>query len=70
MFIEILRSDLFNKGTIAAAPDFNMLVQMFPQNVNSNVRLILMMFRHLRLIGIMVRVLILLLLVRFILLRR
>lgn len=37
LFIEILRSDLFNTGTIAAAPDFNKLVQTFPQNVNSNV---------------------------------
>lgn len=37
LFIEILRSDLFNKGTIAAAPDFNNLLQFFPQNVNSNV---------------------------------
>lgn len=37
LFIEILRSDLFNKDTIAAAPDFNKLVQVFPQNVNSNV---------------------------------
>ena len=37
LFIEILRSDLFNTGTIAAAPDFNSLVQTFPQNVNFNV---------------------------------
>lgn len=37
LFIEILRSDLFNTGTIAAAPDFNKLVQTFPQNVNFNV---------------------------------
>ena len=37
LFIEILRSDLFNKDTIAAAPDFNKLVQVFPQTVNSNV---------------------------------
>lgn len=37
LFIEILRSDLFNKDTIAAAPDFNKLTQVFPQNVNSNV---------------------------------
>ena len=37
LFIEILRSDLFNTGTEAAAPDFNKLVQIFPQNVNSNV---------------------------------
>ena len=37
LFIEILRSDLFNKGTEAVAPDFNKLVQTFPQNVNSKV---------------------------------
>lgn len=37
LFIEILRSDLFNKGTIAATPDFNKLVQTFPQNVNFKV---------------------------------
>lgn len=37
LFIEILRSDLFNTGTISAAPDFNKLVQTFPQNVNFNV---------------------------------
>lgn len=37
LFIEILRSDLFNTGTTAAAPDFNRLVQMFPQAVNFNV---------------------------------
>lgn len=37
LFIEILRSDLFNTGTMAAAPDFNRLEQMFPQNINFNV---------------------------------
>lgn len=37
LFIEILRSDLFNTGTFAAAPDFNRLVQTFPQSVNFNV---------------------------------
>lgn len=37
LFVEILRSDLFNPGTIAAAPDFNKLVQTFPENVNFNV---------------------------------
>lgn len=37
LFVEILRSDLFNTGTIAAAPDFNKLVQMFPENINFNV---------------------------------
>lgn len=34
LFIEILRSDLFNTGTIAATPDFNKLPQMFPQNMD------------------------------------
>ena len=34
LFVEILRSDLFNTGTIAATPDFNMLLQMFPQNMD------------------------------------
>lgn len=37
LFVEILRSDLFNTGTMAATPDFNRLVPMFPQNVNFNV---------------------------------
>lgn len=37
LFVEILRSDLFNKDTTAAAPDFNNLVQMFPQSINFNV---------------------------------
>ena len=37
LFVEILRSDLFNTGTLAAAPDFNKLVQTFPENVNANV---------------------------------
>lgn len=37
LFVEILRSDLFNQDTIAAAPDFNKLVQTFPQSVNFNV---------------------------------
>ena len=37
LFVEILRSDLFNKGTIAAAPDFNKLAQMYPQALNFNV---------------------------------
>ena len=37
LYIEILRSDLFNPGTIAAAPDFNKMVQTFPQNVNATV---------------------------------
>lgn len=34
LFIEILRSDLFNTNTMAAAPDFNIMVQTFPENVN------------------------------------
>lgn len=37
LFIEILRSDLFNKDTIATVPDFNKLIQTFPQAVNANV---------------------------------
>lgn len=37
LFIEILRSDLFNKNTEAAAPDFNNMPQMFPQNMYVNV---------------------------------
>ena len=37
LFVEILRSDLFNKNTIAPAPDFTKLLQMFPQALNFNV---------------------------------
>lgn len=37
LFIEILRSDLFNPSTIASVPDFNKMVQTFPQSVNLNV---------------------------------
>lgn len=37
LFIEILRSDLFNTGTMAADPDFNRLVQTFPESVNVNI---------------------------------
>ena len=37
LFVEILRSDLFNEDTIASAPDFTKLVQTFPQAVNFNV---------------------------------
>lgn len=37
LFIEILRSDLFNTGTIAPTPDFNKMIQMFPQGIKSNV---------------------------------
>ena len=34
LFVEILRSDLFNTGTMAANPDFNKMPQMFPQNMD------------------------------------
>lgn len=37
LFIEILRSDLFNKDTIAAAPDFLKMAQMFPQALHCSV---------------------------------
>lgn len=37
LFVEILRSDLFNTGTIAPAPDFNKMIQMFPEGIKSNV---------------------------------
>lgn len=37
LFIEILRSDLFNQDTIASVPDFNLMVQTFPQMVNAHV---------------------------------
>lgn len=37
LFIEILRSDLFNKGTLASTPDFNKMIQMFPQGIKSNI---------------------------------
>lgn len=37
LFVEILRSDLFNTGTMAAAPDFSRLLQMWPQSINFNV---------------------------------
>lgn len=37
LFIEILRSDLFNTDTIAAAPDFSKMIQTVPQVVNFNV---------------------------------
>lgn len=37
LFIEILRSDLFNTGTEAATPDFTKMPQMFPQNIDVNV---------------------------------
>ena len=37
LFVEILRSDLFNKDTIAPSPDFTKMVQMFPQSLNFNV---------------------------------
>ena len=35
LFVEILRSDLFNEDTTASSPNFNMLVQTFPENVNA-----------------------------------
>ena len=37
LFVEILRSDLFNQGTIAPNPDFTRMIQMFPQAMNFNV---------------------------------
>lgn len=37
LFVEILRSDLFNEGTTAASPDFTRLVQVFPESTNFNV---------------------------------
>lgn len=37
LFVEILRSDLFNKDTIAAAPDFTRLIQTFPQALSFKV---------------------------------
>lgn len=37
LFVEILRSDLFNTGTLAASPDFTKLPQQFPQEVNFKV---------------------------------
>ena len=37
LFVEILRSDLFNEDTSASVPDFSKLIQTFPQSVNCNV---------------------------------
>lgn len=37
LFVEILRSDLFNKDTLAASPDFTKMAQMFPEALNFNV---------------------------------
>ena len=37
LFVEILRSDLFNPDTLATAPDFNKMLQTFPQSVNFSV---------------------------------
>ena len=37
LFVEILRSDLFNKDSMAPAPDFNRMLQMFPQAINFKV---------------------------------
>lgn len=34
LFVEILRSDLFNKDTIAPTPDFLKMIPMFPQAMN------------------------------------
>ena len=36
LFVEILRSDLFNPDTIAPVPDFNIMAQMFPQSLSFN----------------------------------
>lgn len=33
LFVEILRSDLFNDGTMAPTPDFTKMSQMFPQSL-------------------------------------
>ena len=37
LFVEILRSDLFNKDTTAVNPDFTKMPQMFPEAMNFNV---------------------------------
>ena len=37
LFVEILRSDLFNEDTIATAPDFTKMVQMFPEAMTFHV---------------------------------
>lgn len=37
LFVEILRSDLFNENTSAASPDFTKLAQVFPQALNFRV---------------------------------
>lgn len=37
LFVEILRSDLFNDGTIATSPDFTKMAQIFPEALNFNV---------------------------------
>lgn len=37
LFVEILRSDLFNKDTTAASPNFSSMLQMFPQALNFKV---------------------------------
>lgn len=37
LFIEILRSDLFNEDTEAATPDFNKMLQTFPQLVSAKI---------------------------------
>lgn len=37
LFVEILRSDLFNEDTTATAPNFNTMLQTFPESVYFNV---------------------------------
>ena len=37
LFVEILRSDLFNENTSATAPNFNSMNQVFPEALNFNV---------------------------------
>lgn len=37
LFIEILRSDLFNESTTAVSPDFSKISSVYPQGVNFNV---------------------------------
>lgn len=37
LFVEILRSDLFNEDTIASVPDFTKMIQTFPQLLNCKV---------------------------------
>lgn len=37
LFVEILRSDLFNKDTLAVNPDFTKMPQTYPESMNFNV---------------------------------